>query len=219
MILVHGRASSSNVQKVLWILDEIGLASERIDRGGAFGGLDDPAYRALNPNGRVPTVVDGGLVMWESNAILRHYARIHPAAELWPADPVDAVHADIMMDWTTTTLWPPLRDAYQAVERRRLSPDDPTVRADLEICGAAIMILDGLLTRSDFAGGATFSVGDVPPAIAISRWLYLGRDLSAAPAVARWHSACADRPAYRRIVVVGESLTRGAEQEARTGCP
>src|SRR3546814_3390490 len=75
MIVVHGRANSSNVQKVLWLFDEIGLAFERIDRGGRFGGLDDPAYRALNPNGLVPTVIDGGLVLWESHAILRHYAR------------------------------------------------------------------------------------------------------------------------------------------------
>src|SRR3546814_1023050 len=84
MIVVHGRANSSNVQKVLWLFDEVGLAFERIDRGGRFGGLDDPAYRALNPNGLVPTVIDGGLVLWESHAILRHYARQYPAAALLP---------------------------------------------------------------------------------------------------------------------------------------
>src|SRR3546814_10005660 len=86
MSVMHGRANSSNVQKVLWLLDEIGLAFERIDRGGRFGGLDDPAYRALNPNGLVPTVIDGGLVLWESHAILRHYARQYPAAALLPAE-------------------------------------------------------------------------------------------------------------------------------------
>src|SRR3546814_11426129 len=52
MIVIHGRANSSNVQKVLWLFDEIGLPFERVDRGGKFGGLDDPDYLALNPNGR-----------------------------------------------------------------------------------------------------------------------------------------------------------------------
>src|SRR3546814_12971550 len=78
MIVIHGRANSSNVQKVLWLFDEIGLPFERVDRGGKFGGLDDPDYLALNPNGLVPTVIDGDLVLWESQAILRHYARQRP---------------------------------------------------------------------------------------------------------------------------------------------
>src|SRR3546814_11087227 len=87
MSVMHGRANSSNVQKVLWLLDEIGLAFERIDRGGRFGGLDAPAYRALNPNGLVPTVIDGGLVLSDSHAILRHSARPYPRPALLPPEP------------------------------------------------------------------------------------------------------------------------------------
>ncbi|NNF78373.1 MAG: glutathione S-transferase, partial [Rhizobiales bacterium] len=58
MITVWGRASSSNVQKVTWTLDELGVEYERIDRGREFGGLDTPEYLANNPNGRVPTIQD-----------------------------------------------------------------------------------------------------------------------------------------------------------------
>src|SRR3546814_7981784 len=117
MIVIHGRANSSNVQKVLWLFDEIGLPFERVDRGGKFGGLDDPDYLALNPNGLVPTVIDGDLVLWESQAILRHYARQNPGAALFPGNPADAARSAMVMDWNITTLWPPIAVAYRAVER------------------------------------------------------------------------------------------------------
>jgi glutathione S-transferase len=203
MIVVHGRANSSNVQKVLWLLDELGLACERIDRGGRFGGLDDPDYRALNPNGLVPTVVDGDLVLWESHAILRHYARRHPAAGLLPGDAAGAARTDMLLDWNVTTLWPPLRVAYQAVERRGLSRDAAEVRQALDKVEAPLAILEGLLSDRDYVGGSGFGIGDIPAAISLSRWLFLGRDLAAWPAVEAWYRRCAARPAFAARIVVG----------------
>ena len=58
MITVWGRATSVNVQAVMWALAELGIACERIDVGGAFGGLDTPEFRAMNPNGRIPVLRD-----------------------------------------------------------------------------------------------------------------------------------------------------------------
>src|SRR5262249_47484698 len=68
MLRILGRISSINVQKVVWCARELGLAFERTDVGGAFGGTDTPAYRTMNPNGLVPVIDDDGFVMWESNA-------------------------------------------------------------------------------------------------------------------------------------------------------
>ena len=65
-ITIWGRANSVNVQKVLWCLRELDLAYERIDAGMAFGRNHEPDYLAMNPNGRVPTLVDGDFVLWES---------------------------------------------------------------------------------------------------------------------------------------------------------
>ena len=65
-------ANSVNVQKVLWCLHELDLAYERIDAGMAFGRNREPDYLAMNPNGRVPTLVDGDFVLWESNSIMRY---------------------------------------------------------------------------------------------------------------------------------------------------
>jgi glutathione S-transferase len=202
MIIVHGRANSTNVQKVLWLFDEIGLAFERIDRGGRFGGLDDPAYRALNPNGLVPAVIDGDLVMWESQAILRHYARQNPGAGLFPSDPADALRSDMLLDWNITTLWPPLRVVYVGTEREGKALGSAEMQQGLDKLLRPLDTLEGLLTGRDYIGGS-FGIGDIPAAISLSRWLFLGRDLAAWPAVEAWYRRCAARPAFRNRIVVG----------------
>lgn len=201
MIVVHGRANSSNVQKVLWLLDEIGLPFQRIDRGGKFGGLDDRDYRALNPNGLVPTVLDGDLVLWESHAILRHYARQNPGAALFPGDPADAARSDMVMDWNITTLWPPLRVPFFGVARQGKARESAEMQQALDEVHRPLDILEGLLQGRDYVGGS-FSIGDIPPAISVSRWLWLGRDLARWPAVEGWYRRCSARPAFQARVFV-----------------
>ena len=112
MLKIYGRANSINVQKALWVADECGLAYERTDVGGAFGGNDQPWYRAMNPNGTVPTIDDGGYILWESNAIVRYLARKHGAGTLWPEDARVNADADRWMDWQATTANPALFAAF-----------------------------------------------------------------------------------------------------------
>lgn len=200
MITVYGRASSTNVQKVLWLFDELGLEFERIDRGGEFGGLDDPEFRALNPNGRIPVVVDGGLVMWESHAILRHYARQHPQAGLFPDAPAEAVRADMLLDWSGTTLWPALRPPYWAVAVDKVSREAPEVIAGMAALDAQISILDKLLVGWRYAAGEAFSIADIALAIAVHRWHWTGGDLSRWPALEAWYARCRERPAHAERV-------------------
>ena len=76
MLKIWGRTTSSNVQKVLWCCAELGVEYDRVDFGGPFGGNQDPEYLALNPNGLVPTVKDGELILWESNSICRYRSTI-----------------------------------------------------------------------------------------------------------------------------------------------
>ncbi|MBV8168401.1 MAG: glutathione S-transferase N-terminal domain-containing protein, partial [Alphaproteobacteria bacterium] len=79
MLKVLGRLTSVNVMKVMWCIDELGVAHERTDIGGPFGGNKEPAYLAKNPNGLVPTIDDDGFVLWESNACVRYIASKHGA--------------------------------------------------------------------------------------------------------------------------------------------
>ncbi|UXN73005.1 glutathione S-transferase N-terminal domain-containing protein [Devosia sp. A8/3-2] len=73
-LTLWGRKNSCNVQKTLWTIEELGLPYRHEPVGGSYGGLDNPAYRALNPNGVVPTLQDGDLTVWESHATVRYLA-------------------------------------------------------------------------------------------------------------------------------------------------
>ena len=88
MLKIWGRKNSINVQKVMWTVGELGLEPERIDAGMAHGIVGEPWYAALNPNRMVPTIDDDGVVLWESNVIVRYLAAKHAQGTLMPTDPV-----------------------------------------------------------------------------------------------------------------------------------
>ena len=108
MVTVWGRRNSLNVQKAVWALDEAGVPFERLDAGGEFGLLDTESYGRLNPNRRIPTLIDGDTVVWESNAVTRYVAAKWSDGDLWPADPAARALADMWMDWVQTTVIGPL---------------------------------------------------------------------------------------------------------------
>ena len=106
MLTVHGRATSLNVQAVMWLPAELDLPVERLDLGFPFGGTDTPEYRAMNPNGLVPTLVDEHVTLFESAAILRYLAARHARFPFWPEDPVARAPVDMWAEWGKTTLQP-----------------------------------------------------------------------------------------------------------------
>src|ERR1700692_136372 len=111
--IVWGRATSSNVMKVLWALGELGLPFERIDVGGAFGKTDTPDYRAMNPTGLVPTLQEGDFTLWESNAIVRYLAQGHASGSaLWPNEAHARANIDRWMDAQQTLLNRPMAGVF-----------------------------------------------------------------------------------------------------------
>ena len=116
MLKIWGRNNSVNVQKVLWCCEELAVEYERIDAGGAFGIVNTPEYRRLNPNGLVPTIDDDGFVLWESHAIVRYLAAKHGAG-FWPEDRRMRAEADQWMDWSQTTFWPAIRPLFMGLIR------------------------------------------------------------------------------------------------------
>lgn len=204
MITLHGRADSSNVQKVLWLFDELGLEYRRIDRGAAFGGLDTPEYLALNPNSKVPTVEDDGLVLWESHAILRHYARRYPDKGLLPRNPADLARVDMALDWNHTVLWAALRAPYLSLVTGKANRGDPGPEAGLDAAEKTFAAFEWLLDGRDHPGGESFSIADIPLAVSVHRYLWMGRSLDRWPGLRAWHERVASRPPYgARLIVRG----------------
>ena len=125
MLKIWGRATSSNVQKVLWCCAELDLEFERIDVGGPFGGNRDPEYLAMNPNGLVPTVQDGDLVMWELNTICRYLATTRNGEHLYPRDPAARTHVERWMDWQLAVTGAPMGQLLFGLVRSTPETRDP----------------------------------------------------------------------------------------------
>ena len=195
-----GRLSSINVQKVAWCLGELGLAFTREEAGGAFGVVDTPPYLAMNPNGLVPTLVEGDFVLWESNAIVRYLAAKHPEAGLWPEEPQVRADADRWMDWQATNATPALRDAFwQIVRTRPEERDEAALRRSVESSAAKAEILDRALSGRLYVAGDTFTMGDIPVGCHVHRWLKLPIDRPELPNLLGWYGRLRSRPASRAV--------------------
>ena len=199
MLKILGRKNSSNVQKAVWACDEVGLAFEREDVGGPFGHTKDPAYLALNPNGTIPTVIDDGFVLWESNAIVRYIAGKHGLGTLAPEDPRQRALADQWMDWQQTVVNPGMSPVfYNLVRMKPEERDMAAVKAGRDKLSAALAILDAHLAARDFVAGPRFTMGDIPLGIVVYRWYELPIERENYPSLRAWFDRLAARPAFRR---------------------
>ena len=203
MLVVWGRNNSVNVQKVLWCCEEMGLGYERREAGGAFGVVNTPQYRALNPNGLVPTIEDGGFVLWESHTIVRYLAAKHAAGSLWPQDLRVRAEADRWMDWKQTTFWPAIRALFLGLVRTAPEQRDARAQEESRVKTAEVLgVVEARLRAAEYLAGERFTMGDIALGCGIWRWMALPIERPALPAVQRWFEALAKRPAYRKLVML-----------------
>ncbi len=198
MLKVLGRGTSGNVQKVVWLLEELGIPYEREDYGRQFNNTQTEAYLKLNPNGKVPTLVDGGLSIWESNTILRYLCAKSPkGAALHPADPAARSQVERWMDWQLASLNAPylgvFREAKKKEEERAAS-----FAADAKELIAQLEILEKGTAGRPWLAGDSFSLADVCLGPVIDRALGFPVALPALPAVRAWRDKVVAREAYKR---------------------
>jgi len=203
MITVWGRANSSNVQAVMWAIGELGLAHERIDAGGKFGGNTTPEYLAMNPNGLVPTVRDGDLVLWESPAIVRYLGAKYGDGKFWPADPGKRAALDMWAEWAKTSLIPPLVQLFMQTVRTPEAQRNAAAVADLAgKVGKLAGMADARLGKGPYLDGGTFGFADVM----LGHWLYryytLDFERAKTPNLDAYYKKLQERPAFRQHVMV-----------------
>jgi glutathione S-transferase len=197
MLRIWGRLSSVNVQKVVWCADELGLAYERIEAGGKFGVNDTPAYLAMNPNGLVPVIDDGGFVLYESNAIVRYLAR---DAGIFPSGARERADVDRWMEWQSTGFTPAMGPAFMQLVRTAADKRDAAVveasRAKSEKHAA---VLDAHLADRRYIAADRFTVADIVNGCAAHRWLNLPLAREPRPNLERWYAGLASRAASRQV--------------------
>lgn len=198
MLKIWGRNTSSNVQKAMWAIGELGLAHERIDVGGAFGMNLEPAYLAMNPNGLIPTLQDGDYLLWESNSIVRYLARVHGKGTLEPSDLKAYGLANQWMDWQLSVAGPAILASFWGLIR---TPAEKRDMAAIEISKQktteAMTILDAQLARTAYVAGDAFSMGDIPVGVIAYRFRQLCPDRPNMPHLERWYAAIEKRPAFQ----------------------
>lgn len=203
MLKIWGRNTSSNVQKAMWAIGEMGLKYERIDIGGPFGMNKEPKYLAMNPNGLVPTLEeDDGFLLWESNSVVRYLAEKHGASTIWPADVRTRALAGKWMDWQLSVVAPAITPAFWGLIRTPPEKRDlAAIKASQEKTTDAMRILDAQLAKTAYLAGDKFSMGDIPVGIMAYRYHKLCPDRPSLPHFARWYAALETRKPFQEHVV------------------
>lgn len=202
-VKIWGRLTSINVQKVVWAAHEVGVAFERVDVGGPYGGLDTEAYGALNPNRKIPVIDDGGFVLWESNAIVRYLAARYSEGKLWPADVQVRADADRWMDWQATTGQTMMGPVFLGLIRT------PEAQRDMAAIAASVQGLAGLTQLLDdqladgraYLTGDTFTMGDLAIGCMVHRWYALPIERPERARLAAWFERVRVRPGAQAALV------------------
>jgi len=203
MLKIWGRTNSINVQKAMWTIAELGLAHQRIDAGMQYGAVNEPWYRAMNPNGRVPTIDDDGFILWESNAIVRYLAARYSAGAFYPADARTRGDADRWMDWCTSTIAPVMTPLFWGLIRTPAEKRDPVAleghRKEMDKLAG---VLDAQLADGRaFLCGEALTMGDIPLGCFAYRWYAMPIERAALPHLRAWYERLAARPAFRQHVM------------------
>lgn len=200
MLTIWGRLNSHNVKKVVWLAEEMGLAYDRRDVGGAFG--MDEAYRALNPNALIPTIEDDGFVLWESNSILRYLAASHGGEAVYPVAPHARASVERWMDWNFTWADAIRPIFFQMVRTAPEKRDAALIERSVARAAGLSAILDDVLGRQEWLSGDGFGIGDIPVAAYANTWFQLPVERPSRPNMERWYASLQERAPFRDVVMI-----------------
>jgi glutathione S-transferase len=199
MIKIWGRNTSSNVQKAMWAVGELGLEHQRIDVGGTFGKNKEASYLAMNPNGLVPTLEEeDGFTLWESNSIARYLAGKHDkSGALEPMDAQQRGVASQWMDWQLSVVAPAIFACFWGLIRTpEEKRDHAAIKTSQDKTTECMLIVDKQLGKTEYLAGPSFSYGDIPVGVMCYRYRQLVPGRPATPNLERWFAAISKRKAF-----------------------
>jgi glutathione S-transferase len=202
MLRVLGKTSSINVRKVLWTCAELGRDYAREDWGSGFRATSELEFLALNPSALVPVLVDGDVVLTESNTICRYLAASAARHDLLPASPAARARVEQWMDWQATDLNSAWRYAFVALVRKLPGYADASlIAASTREWNRLMGLLDRQLDRTGaYVAGADLTLADIVLGLSTHRWLATPIERPALPAVDAYYARLLARPGFLRDV-------------------
>jgi glutathione S-transferase len=206
MYKLLGRQTSGNVQKVLFMLEELGARYKREDYGRQFENTQTAEYKSLNPTSKVPTLVDGDTVIWESNTILRYLAAFG-GEHLTGATPAEKTEVERWMDFLLAAVNPGYLAAFKGA---KLPPEEQTAEYKEQVRDlvAQLKIVDGHLEGKDFLALGKLTIADIACAPILKRCVDFKIERPSLPNLERWVAAIAKRPAF--LVATGAAQSTKA---------
>lgn len=210
-MIVHGRATSSNVQAVMWAMAELGLAPERLDVGGRHGGNDRPAFRRISPMGLVPALEDGNVTLFESAAILRYLVQRYGDGVLWPGAPEARAFVDQWAEWGKHTFCaaftvPIFWAFYRTPEADR---DEPAIAAAVQRFESLMEHVRGPVADQGFVCGEHLTLADIWIGHVLFRYFTLEIRRDPPQEILEYFNRLTKRPAYATHVMVDYSELKG----------
>lgn len=198
---ILGRANSFNVRKVLWLCDEIGVPYTREDYGRGYRPTNTPEFLRLNPTGQVPVVIDGDLVLRESNTVLRYLAGKHGTEALYPSDLAERARIEQWMDWVAYDVTHALRGAFLGGQLQEAPWNNAwfVAQGRKDLTELMRLLNAHLEEHGPYVTGDTFTIADIPVGLVVNRWFMLeGIDRPELPALTGYYDLLGERPTYRK---------------------
>ena len=203
MLKLYGRNSSINVQNAAWAMGEANLQWDWIDKDGTVGSIDSPEYRKLNPASQIPTLDDDGLLVRQSNTIVRYIAKKYASKQLLPSLESEFVEADRWMEWQATDNSKIMVTVFWGLIRTPLvDQDKKAIENATSELNKSFGLLNDHLGGKCYVVGNSFSIGDIPAGAAAYRFFSLPIERNSLPNLESWYKKLKNRTAFRKLVMV-----------------
>lgn len=205
LLKVWGRKTSSNVQALIWCIEELGLAYERFDVGHKFGGLDTQDFYELNRNRTIPVLQDGhDKPLWETACILRYLASRYGPESFWPSALLERTQVDLWAEWsklniaigfTQPVFW---RVVRTPLEQR----DAAAIKIAIDAFERKLLIAEQQLLEHPFLAGSDFTLADIQFGHVLFRYYDIDIVRKPLPQLAAYYARLRLRPAFLRHVMI-----------------
>ena len=209
-ILLYGRHTSYNVQKVLWLLEELEVEYRHIQLGGKFGGTETEEFKELNPMKKVPVLVDGNKVVWESNTILRYLIRSYGDGGWKEEDTYLQSKFERWMDWSQSKFEPAFVGVFWGYYRTPANRRNMNeVKESIDLCMDCLAKLDEQLKDNRYVIGDKLTLADITTGIFIYRLVEIDLNIKLPEYVAGWYERLKDSRGYGKWVMSDFSELQG----------